>query len=81
MKSIEFETTIRHGLIHIPSRYKNMENTQAKVIVMINESSEEEKNYDQILLLEMFGKANKIGLFNETVDSVNWQKQVRDDWE
>lgn len=81
MKAIEFETTIRHGLIHIPSRYKNMENTQAKVIVMVNESSEEENNYDRTLLLEMFGKANKIGLFNEIVDSVSWQIQQRDDWE
>jgi len=80
MKAIEFETTIRHGLIHIPSHYKNMENAQAKVIVMVDESSEE-GNYDKTLLLEMFENANKAGLFNEMGDSVSWQKQQRNDWE
>lgn len=80
MKAIEFETTIRHGLIHVPSHYKNMENTQAKVIVLVNESSES-GNYDKILLLKMFRKANKVGLFNEIVDSVSWQKELRNDWE
>ncbi len=80
MKAIEFETTIRRGLIHVPSNYKNMINTQAKVIVMVNESNEAE-NYDKGLLLKMFGKANKTGIFNEINDSLSWQKQQRNDWE
>jgi hypothetical protein len=80
MKVIEFETIIRRGLIHIPSYYKNMKNIQAKVIVMVDESNEPE-NYDRVLLLKMFSKANKTGLFNEISDSVNWQKQQRNDWE
>jgi hypothetical protein len=71
MKAIEFETTIRHGLIHVPSYYKNMKNTQAKVIVMVDESSEAE-NYDKVLLLKMFSKANKTELFKEIGDSVSW---------
>ncbi len=80
MKAIEFETTIRDGLIRVPSSYRNMKNTQAKVIVMVDENHETE-NYDKKLLLKMFGKANKSGLFNEIVDSVSWQKQQRNDWE
>jgi hypothetical protein len=80
MKAIEFETTIHHGLIHVPPHYKNMENAQAKVIVIVNESSKT-GNYDKILLLKMLGKANEVGLFGEISDSVDWQKQLRDDWE
>ena len=80
MKVIEFETIIRRGLIHIPSSYKNMRNIQAKVIVMVDESGGTE-NYDRVLLLKMFDMANKTGLFNEINDSVNWQKQQRNDWE
>jgi len=49
MKAIEFETTIRRGLIHVPSHYKNMENTHAKVIVLVDENLEE-VNYDKALL-------------------------------
>lgn len=29
----------------------------------------------------MIGKANKIGLFSEMLDSVIWQKQQRKEWE
>ena len=80
MRAIEFETTIRHGLIHIPSYYKNMKNTQAKVIVMVDEDSEIE-NYDRSSLIRILSKAHKTGLFNEIGDSVSWQKQQRNDWE
>lgn len=79
MKSIEFETTIRHRLIPFPSHYKNLENTQAKVIELVNENSEVE-NYDKSLILKMFRNANKAGLFNEIVDSVSWQKQHHNWW-
>jgi len=80
MKAIEFETTIRDGLIRVPSNYKNMKNTQAKVTVVFNENHETE-NYDKKLLLKMFSKANKSGIFNEIVDSVSWQKHQRNEWE
>ena len=80
MKTIEFETTIRDGLIHVPSNYRNMKNTQAKVIIMIDENHETE-NYDKKLLLKMFSKANKTALFNQISDSVSWQQQQREDWE
>lgn len=80
MKAIEFETTIRRGLIHVPSHYKNMENTHAKVIVLVDENLEE-VNYDKALLLKMFGQASRTGLFSEIFDSVSWQKLQRNDWE
>ena len=54
-------------LIHVPSKYKNIKNTQATVIVMIDESYET-GNYDKALLLKMFSKANKTGLFDEIGD-------------
>lgn len=80
MRVIEFETTIRRGLIHVPSNYKNMKNTQAKVIVMVSEGADA-GNYDKASLSKLLSKANKSGLFNEIVDSVSWQKQQRNDWE
>jgi len=80
MKVIEFDTIIRRGLIHIPSYFKNMKNIQAKVIVMVDESNGA-GNYDKALLLKMFNKAGKTGLFSEIDDSVSWQKQQRNDWE
>ncbi|MCF8370365.1 MAG: hypothetical protein K9H64_02005 [Bacteroidales bacterium] len=80
MKAIEFETTIKHGLIHIPPRYKSLKNTHAKVIVMVKENKAD-GNYDKTLFSEMIGKANKIGLFSEMIDSVSWQKQQRNKWE
>jgi len=80
MKAIEFNTIIRRGLIHIPAIYKNMKNTKAKVIVLVDETNER-GNYDKAALLEMFGKANRLALFSEINDSVTWQKQQRNDWE
>jgi hypothetical protein len=80
MRAIEFETTIRNGLIHVPPHFKNMKNTEAKVIVMVSEGIEE-CNYDKSSLLKLLSKANKIGLFNDIVESVSWQKLQRNEWE
>lgn len=80
MKAIEFETTIRRGIIHVPSYIKNMKNTQAKVILMVEDNSET-GNYNKALLSKMITKANKMGVFDEIKDSISWQKQQRNDWE
>jgi len=80
MKSIEFKTTIRRGLIHVPAVYKSMRDTKAKVIVEFDEVAEV-VNYDRSLLLHYLNTANKSGLFSEIGAAVSWQKQQRNDWD
>jgi hypothetical protein len=80
MKTIQFETTIRHGRINIPSVYKTIRNSQAKVILLVDELSDSGK-YDKVLLKELFEKAHHTLLFSEVIDSVHWQRQQRNDWE
>lgn len=80
MQAIEFETMISAQSIPIPLQYNYLSNKKAKVIILYTEEVAE-PNYDKQALLSAFEKAKELKAFKGIKDSINWQKQVRDEWE
>ena len=80
MQAIEFETLINHSSIAIPLQYQEIDNVKAKVIVLFSET-EKVGNYNKQNLLNAFAKAQQKGIFNEISNSINWQKDIRNEWE
>jgi hypothetical protein len=80
MKAIEFNTVIKEGLIHIPKIYQDLSETNARVIVMYEDSTGI-SDFDKDSFRLTINKARDLGLFRDITDSVDWQKKLRDEWE
>ncbi len=80
MQAIEFETLIGQETIPIPMQYKYLAHRKAKIIILFQEE-QIKPNYDKNALLFAFTKAKKQNSFSKINNSLNWQKQLRDDWE
>jgi hypothetical protein len=65
------ETTISEdGTLHLPDRYKSLFGRQAKIIVLLSE----EKPMQEVDLMKYSGK------INWSVDGVEYQRGLRDEW-
>lgn len=80
MFEIEFETEVNQGAIQIPVQYQLIDNSKVKVI-LIYDKQEKKGNYDKQALLNIFEKAQQKEVFKDINSSLNWQKQLRDEWE
>ena len=80
MQALEFQTYISNGIIKIPIdyRYRDYNNKKVKIIMLL---PEETGNYDKQELLSAFKSAQKLNPFSDIKNSVEWQKQIRDEWE
>ena len=64
MYAIEFEARIDNGIVHIPQRFKTLQNSKhAKIIVMIDEPVEEKNESVFAQFLQKSGKVEKLPLF------------------
>ena len=60
MYAVEFETSIDNGIVHIPEMYKKLQKSKkAKIIVMINETTEEE-NQPQLAFDKFLKNSRKV---------------------
>ena len=80
MQAIEFETFVHHQSIQIPLQYQHIDNVNVKVILLYSEP-EKKGNYNKELLLKAFEKAQQKEVFRNIDNSVDWQKNLRDEWE
>ena len=37
MYAVEFETHIENGIVHVPAKYRSLQSTDAKIIILANE--------------------------------------------
>lgn len=79
MNSLEFTTKIEHGVIRLPKEFEEYENEIAHVTVTI-ETPEETKE-KKARLFKAFKKAQEANLFQDIEDPVQWQKELRDEWD
>ncbi len=77
MKALEFQTYVKNGVIKIPDNYPLYNNRKVKVIMLL----QEEVSNDKEELLEAFREIQKLDVFSEINDTVEWQKQLRNEWE
>ena len=79
MDSLEFTTKIEHGVIHLPKEFEDYEDAIAHVTVTLETS--EDKKVKKEGLLAAFKKAQEAGLFAEIENPVEWQKELRNEWD
>lgn len=79
MNSLEFTTTIEHGVIHLPKEFEEYENAVAHVTITLENPDEIQAKKDR--LFAAFKKAQKAKLFSEIEDPVAWQRKLRDEWD
>jgi hypothetical protein len=64
MYAVEFETHINNGVVHIPSHYKELQNSKkAKVIVMVDDLGEKNETAFN-LFLQQSKKIEEIAIFS-----------------
>lgn len=81
MKNIEFSTNIKNGIIKVPRRYKNLENTKVKVVFEPVKSKRAGSKLSQTFLIKSaLNKILKRDVFSDIKDAVKWQKKLRDEW-
>lgn len=77
MKVLEFQTYVKNGIIKILDNYPLYNNRKVKVIMLL----QEEVSSDKDELLDAFREIQKLDVFSEIKDTVEWQKQLRNEWE
>ena len=82
MRAIEFETKIQNGLIVLPQKYNNFNVKRTRIIVLVADDDD----FSLILqkkerLRHSFKKLQEVNPFKNILDVVDWQKQIRDEWE
>ena len=79
MNSVEFTTKIEQGVIRLPKEFEEYENAVAHVTVTL-ETPEDAKTKKE-RLFKVLKKAQEANLFQDIEDPVQWQKELRDEWE
>lgn len=79
MDSLEFTTKIEDGVTHLPKEFEEYENAVAHVTVTLETPEDVKRKKEN--LLKAFKKAQKAGLFAEIGDPVEWQRELRNEWD
>ena len=80
MNALEFSTKIEHGTIQLPKRYEEeYENAFARVIVLVEKPDDFLNKKNKLRLA--FQKMKDVKMFEKIENPVEWQKQLRNEWE
>ncbi len=79
MDALEFSAKIEHGAVQLPEMYHNYENAYVRVIVLIEKPTELQSKKDR--LLATFKKMAQVPMFRTIENPLNWQKQLRNEWD
>lgn len=80
MNALEFSSKIEHGTIQIPKRYQDeYENAFARVIVLVEKPDDFLIRKNNMRLA--FQKMKNVNMFEQIENPVEWQKQLRNEWE
>lgn len=80
MNALEFSSKIEHGTIRIPKKYEDeYENAYARVIMLVEKPNDflVRKNKMRLALQKM----KDVKMFEQIENPVEWQKQLRNEWE
>ncbi len=82
MRAIEFNAAINNGIIVLPTLYKQINVKHSRIIVLIEDDTEEqERAARKQRLLASIKNLQKINPFRDITDALEWQKKQRDEWE
>lgn len=77
MNAVEFSGIIKKGQITVPQQYIDYDNSNVRIIMLIEEKKDSKKEN----LLNVFNKMKSQNMFSSIENPVLWQKQIRDEWE
>jgi len=81
MRALEFETQIHDGVIVLPQPYKQLSVNKSRVIILLAEDNEEPLSPEKEDLRLAVQKLQDVNPFKTINEPVEWQKQLRDNWE
>lgn len=79
MNAIEFSSKIEKGKIVVPKKYKNFDNEEVRVILLVNDSKTGLLKKEGIL--KTLNMMKNEDMFSVIQNPVSWQKGIRDEWE
>jgi hypothetical protein len=79
MEALEFSTKIEHGTIRLPKQFAEYENAFVRIIIL----SDKPRNFSEKKekLRNILKKMQQKQLFSKITNPVEWQKQLRNEWE
>lgn len=78
MKTLEFSTKIKNGIIKIPERYCNLKDIDVNVILQMED---DKRNSNQTInIISALQEIRKKKIFNKIDDPLNWQREIRNEW-
>jgi len=81
MRAIEFETRIQNGLIVLPQKYNDFNAKRTRIIVLVDDDDDDSLLQKKQKLRLAFAKLQEVNPFKNIIDAVQWQKNIRDEWE
>ncbi len=79
MNSLEFTTKIEQGVIHLPKEYEEYQNSVARVVITLE--TPEDKATKKEKLFTVFKKMQKADVFRDIENPVEWQRNLRNEWD
>lgn len=79
MNALRFSGKIEGGMIRLPEGYEEYDNTYADVIVLVEGHAKPVAQKEK--LQTVFQKMQAAHVFAGVDNPVQWQKQMRDEWE
>jgi hypothetical protein len=79
MNPLEFTTKIERGVIHLPKEYEEYDNSVAHVVITVE--TPENKSSKKENLLAVLKKIQKTSVFQDIENPLDWQKNIRNEWE
>ena len=79
MEAIEFTGKIEGGTIKLPDELGAYDNAQALVILLLDEPVDLSAKKER--LRRVFQAMEKVTMFSKIKDPVQWQKNIRDEWD
>lgn len=79
MNALRFSGKIEDGMIRLPEGYEKYDNTYAEVIVLVGEQVQPAGQREKLQFI--FQKMENTAMFTGVNDPVQWQKQLRNEWE
>ncbi len=74
MYAIEFEADIQNGTVKIPEQYSHLQNSHARIVIMVKDQSSQELTENNLDLSN-----SEIAAF-EGKDGLEIQGEMRDEW-
>lgn len=79
MNSLEFTTKIEQGVIHLPKEYEEYQNSVARVVITLETPEDKAKKKEK--LFAVFKKMRKVDMFRDIENPVEWQRNLRNEWD